>query len=94
MGSSKHAFEGIPKPYTDYSRIQIAEIDSDEWREQTIIGQFASNASSLEGVSGRKPIDTLYENTDEDIFEMVKSGNSDTPAPIDVKSGRYPHRHI
>jgi hypothetical protein len=53
---------------------------------------FNANADIQEGVSGRKGIDTLYENTSLDLVQNPREGS--TPAPVSLNSGMYPHRRL
>jgi hypothetical protein len=62
----------------------------DDWTD--VIGEFSSHVSMEEGVSGRKLIDTTYENTSVSTIQHPKSENRDERAIHDVKRGRYPHR--
>lgn len=54
--------------------------------------QFHANASIDEGVSGRKPIDTLFENTSEDYIDSPRSASNEPPE--DIIPGMYPHRRL
>lgn len=64
----------------------------DEDNLQTAEQRFKAGANLKEGVSGRKPIDTLYENTSDDVVDNPREGS--TPAPISLNSGMYPHRRL
>jgi hypothetical protein len=55
-------------------------------------GRFKANACMYDGCSGKKPIDTLYENTSMDRVENPREKT--TPAPMDVVPGMYPHRRL
>lgn len=55
-----------------------------------IEAQFHANADISEGVSGSKPIDTLFENTSEAIVQNPRSVT--TEPPEDEIPGMYPHR--
>jgi hypothetical protein len=55
-------------------------------------GRMRANACMVEGCSGRKPIDTLYENTSMDTVENPREGS--TPAPMSVNPMMYPHRRL
>ena len=55
-------------------------------------GRFKSNACIMDGCSGKKPIDTMYENTSVDRVENPREKT--TPAPVDVIPGMYPHRRL
>lgn len=53
---------------------------------------FTSEACMTEGCSGRKAIDTLYENTSQDQVENPREGS--TPAPVSVNEFMFPHRRF
>jgi hypothetical protein len=87
--------------------LQIVESDSDQMMD--VVSSFEMMASLDEGVSGRKRIDTTYENFSESEVEAPRSDWTDDvslrgkpvssstvrrPAPYDVKVGRYPHRRF
>lgn len=72
-------------PYT-FDSIGIMEEDSENG-ELSTEAQFEAGADIDEGVSGRKRIDTTYENYSEDI---VNPRSEDSPLPMDLH--RYPHR--
>lgn len=55
-------------------------------------GRFKSNACMYDGCSGRKPIDTMYENTSQDRVENPRSKT--TEPPVDVASMMFPHRRL
>jgi hypothetical protein len=55
-------------------------------------GRFRAEACMYDGCSGKKPIDTMYENTSVDRVENPRSKT--TPAPEDVIPGMYPHRRM
>ena len=76
-------------PYTD-ERLGIpgAMVDDDNMN-YGVEAQFDSGASLEEGLSGRKPIDTLFENTSEDEVDAPRSGEY---APVQVNKGDYPQR--
>lgn len=65
-------------------------IDTDNLESAEL--RFKANASIKEGVSGRKSIDTLYENTSQDIIDNSREGS--TPAPVCLNSGMFPHRRM
>jgi hypothetical protein len=68
--------------------------------------QFYDNACIEDGCSGKKPIDTCYENFSQDIVETPRSARKDVPiagkmpdhagvdnpAPVSADLGLYPHR--
>ena len=64
----------------------------DEDNLMTAEQRFKAGASLSEGVAGRKPIDTLYENTSQDIVDNPREGS--TSAPECLNSGMYPHRRL
>lgn len=55
-------------------------------------GRFKANACIMDGCSGKKPIDTMYENTSVDRVENPRGKT--TPPPEDVIPGMYPHRRL
>lgn len=55
-------------------------------------GRFKSMACVEEGCSGRKPIDTLYENTSQDWVENPREKT--TEAPECLTGPMYPHRSL
>jgi hypothetical protein len=65
-------------------------IDTDNL--QTAEQQFKANANLKEGVSGRKTIDTMYENTSQAVIDNPREGS--TPAPVCLNSGMFPHRRM
>ena len=62
-------------------------IDTDQGR-----APYLSGASIQEGCSGHKPIDTMYENTSQDVVDNPREGS--TPAPVCLNSGMFPHRRL
>ena len=64
----------------------------DEDNVQGFEGRFKSNASAVEGVSGQKSIDTLFENTSQDYVENPREGS--TPAPLSENDLMFPHRRL
>lgn len=64
----------------------------DENNVQTAEQRFKANACIEEGCSGRKSIDTLYENTSVDVVDNPREGS--TPAPTCLNSDMYPHRRL
>lgn len=87
-----HTFKDLPKPYTD-DRLQISEIDRDN-----VMGGFheiyAAGADEVEGVSGRKAIDTQYEQDSVSLVERPASLGSGQPTPVDTDRPKYPHREL
>lgn len=79
----------VEVPYTD-ERLGIPSdmVDTDNM-QYGIEAQFKSGASLEEGVSGRKSIDTSFENTSEDEIDSPRSGEY---GPVQVNKGNYPHR--
>lgn len=81
-------------------------MNDDDNKESNVEAVFHANASIDEGVSGRKPIDTLYENFSQDIVDHPRSTRKDVPirglmpdhegvdnpAPIPLDLDKYPHR--
>ena len=65
-------------------------IDSDNM--ETVEQGFKANASLAEGVSGRRTIDTMYENTSEGVIDNPREGS--TPAPVCLNTGMFPHRRM
>ena len=76
------------QPYVN-ENLGIFEADQDAG---DCCSQFAAGADMMEGVSGRKKIDTTYENFSEDLVEAPRSGDSEKPAPYPMDLWRYPHR--
>lgn len=76
---------GTEAPYTDSHMIQV-EIDDDF---VDIRQAFADGASMQEGVSGRKTIDTTFENTKQTTIQKPMHGEQH-----DLKRHRYPHREF
>lgn len=88
-----------PRPSTTdyvYENLGIVEADMDQGGD--CCSRFAAGADLQEGVSGRKMIDTSYENFSEDLVDRPKSDGADNaasptkPAPYPLDLGRYPHR--
>lgn len=70
--------------------IDVEMIDTDN-----VMGfeqSFKSRACIMEGCSGHKPIDTMYENTSVDRVDNPREGS--TPAPIDANGMMFPHRRM
>jgi hypothetical protein len=55
-------------------------------------GQFRANASIQDGVSGKKKIDTMYENTSVDYVDNPREGS--TSAPMCENDMMFPHRRL
>ena len=81
----------VPKmnKYTNENFI-IAPNMVDEDNGMPCCEQFASNANLQEGISGRKGIDTLFENTSQDIVESPRSMTTSPAGLPDLDE--YPHR--
>jgi hypothetical protein len=88
-----------PRPSTIdyvYENLGLTETDSDQGGD--CCARFAAGADMAEGVSGRKKIDTTYENFSEDLVDAPRSDSSDgsatasKPAPYPMGLYRYPHR--
>ncbi len=67
---------------------EMIDTDNLESAEQA----FKANANLQEGVSGQKRIDTMYENTSQDVIDNPREGS--TPAPVCLNSGMLPHRRM
>jgi len=82
----------VPKSYTT-TGLQISEIDSDK-----VLGgfhaKFAAGEDIVEGVAGRKSIDTSYENWEGGEVEEPASLGSGQPTPVDTDRPKYPHREL
>jgi hypothetical protein len=87
-----HPTKDVPRPYTDI-HLQINEIDRDN-----VLGgveeRFSSHASETEGVSGRKSIDTCYENTSVATVESPRSARGGPAPPSDTDRPQFPHREL
>jgi len=83
----------VPKvnKYTNENFV-IAPNMIDEDNGQSCCAQFAAGADITEGVSGRKGIDTLFENTSQDIVENPRSASNEPIGLPDL--GDYPHRRL
>ena len=55
-------------------------------------GRFRANSCLTDGCSGKKPIDTLFENTSQDRVENPREGS--TPAPVSTNDIMFPHRRL
>jgi len=62
-------------------------IDEDQGKEP-----FLAGGSIVEGITGSKPIDTLFENTSCDYVDNPREGS--TPAPDCLTGPMYPHRSL
>ncbi len=78
----------LSTPYTD-ERLGLPDnmIDEDNM-EGSVEARFAAGASLQEGVSGVKPIDTLYENFSDATIQSPRNST----APVQVNRSEYPHR--
>lgn len=94
---------------TDYmdDRLGISEYDEDQFADMTE-ENFQSKSSLVDGVSGRKAIDTRFENTSEDevccprsdmddpVLDVVDKrpnhSGVDKPAAVSIDRYQYPHR--
>jgi len=87
-----HPTKDVPQPYT-YKHLQINEIDEDN-----VMGgieeRFSAHASETEGVSGRKSIDTCYENTSVATVEQPRSLGGGPKPPSDTDRKQFPHREL
>ena len=83
----------VPKvnKYTNENFV-IAPNMVDEDNGESCCAQFAAGASMDEGVSGRKKIDTLFENTSQDIVESPRSASNEPIGLPDLDE--YPHRRL
>lgn len=71
---------------TTYTNSNMIQPEGDcEVCEPGLVARFEGNASMEEGVSGREPIDTTFENTH---VTTLESGNT----IHDIKRWKYPHR--
>lgn len=83
---------GKPTLLTNESMAISPEMVDEDQFDMSVEGQFKAAASIDEGVSGRKPIDTLYENTSCDYVDNPREGS--TPAPVCLTGPMYPHRRL
>lgn len=80
-----------------YENLGIVEVDTDQM-DADCCTQFKAGSSMEQGVSGRKKIDTTYENYSEDMVDAPRSDGPDNkasptkPAPMPMDLARYPHR--
>lgn len=77
---------------TDEMLIIDPEMIDDDNMMSGVEAQFKANSSLEEGVSGRKAIDTMYENTSQDYIDNPREGS--TPAPTCGNDGMFPHRRM
>ena len=95
--------------YTDYTddRLGISEYDEDQMTDLSE-ESFLAKADMRDGVSGKKAIDTRFENTSEDrvghprsdrddpviaiVNERPDHSGVDKPAGQDIDRYQYPHR--
>lgn len=74
---------------TDESLAMHAEME-DVDNSESFEMQFRGQACIEDGCSGRKSIDTMFENTSQDVVNNPRGGT--TPPPVDLNSWMYPHR--
>lgn len=79
-------------PYSAYDRMTIPEVDTDKHGDCCAV--FAEGLSMDEGVSGRKRIDTQYENWGDSTVQRPRSLGSGHPTPVDEDRWNYPHREL
>ena len=72
--------------YTN-DNLDVPENMFDEDQGDSVEAQFASGKCITDGVSGKKKIDTLFENFEQTTVENPRSGIA---APVDLNL--YPHR--
>jgi hypothetical protein len=80
--TEKVTLEGGLRDYQDDRLgrpIDMLDMDELQERSTSFTSDFQSFACECEGVSGLRNIDTLFENTVEDISEMVRSDMDDRP---------------
>ena len=70
-------------------KIDMVDFDGVFDDETTFTSQFMSQACDCEGISGQKPIDTLFENTIEDCIEAPRSDLG--PRPYKAGQADNPH---
>lgn len=82
----------VPKssPYTNENLIIPPNMVDEDNMEGGVEGRFKAGASLDEGVSGRKSIDTSFENTSQDIVDNPRSMTNEPIGLPDL--GDYPHR--
>ena len=81
----------VPAKYTN-ENLAIAPNMIDEDNGESCCAQFAAGADLQEGISGKKSIDTLYENTSQDIVESPRSMTTSPAGLPDLDM--YPHRRL
>lgn len=95
----------LSTPYTD-SSFGIASDMIDDDNMHGVESQFYDNACIYDGCSGKKPIDTRFENISQDIVDAPRSARKDVsiagmmpdhegvdnPAPVPADLYLYPHR--
>lgn len=85
-----NAIERAAAPYVD-SNLDIMEPDSDF---TDVLAEFESNSSIIDGVSGKKRIDTTFENTSIANIQHPRSEGTYNEIPDDEKRYRYPNREL
>jgi len=65
-------------------------VDTDQG--ESFEGRFRAEACLKDGCSGKKAIDTMFENTSQDTVENPREMT--TPAPVSVNPAMYPHRRL
>ena len=82
----------VPTPklskYTNENLVIAPDMVDSDNMQYGVEAEFQAQASIDEGVSGRKSIDTSYENFSQDVVDTPRSGNAPMPADLDS----YPHR--
>lgn len=91
MGSRNPMDRAIPYPYVD-SSLAIMEPDIDGFTD--VLGEFNANASMEDGCSGKKRIDTTFENTSMSNIQHPRSEGTYKETPDDTKRWRYPNREL
>ena len=89
----RNPLKNIPKPYTNEG-LQVHDIDADKFGG--FHEMFAAGESIDEGVSGRKSMDTEFDNLGSDIaiVERPASLHSGQPTPVGTDIDEYPHRQL
>jgi hypothetical protein len=67
---------------------EMVDTDNNKSFEQ----RFRANACIMEGCSGHKRIDTLYENTSVMWVQNPREGS--TPTPVSMNGMMFPHRRL
>ena len=75
------------KKYTNDNLVLPADMTDTDKNEGGVEAQFKAGADMKEGVSGRKSIDSSFENFSQDTVDTPRSGIN---APVDLNL--YPHR--